>query len=265
MFERAGYQKAEAGVKLGQLKEKRFGQLIQTQAAAQDSYDLVDAELSRAIAERSGAQASIALAEDELQRHLIKAPFSGVVSRKQTELGSWVSPGDALLELNEVAILRITAPLPQHLFNRVRQGSEVTLEFTALPGEKISAEVSRKVNVANPTSRTLPLLIDLANPDNSLAPGMSVDVTVQLSEGNKEVLWVPADALVQQASGAILLWKVVDQNEQLNVVPVPVKTGRRRSGQVEITDGSVSAGDRVVEQGNERMRPGLPIRIIVEH
>jgi RND family efflux transporter MFP subunit len=264
-FEHAGRERAEAGVKLGQLKEQRLGQLLETQAAAQGSYDLVEAELSQAIADRSKAQASIALAEDELQRHLIRAPYSGVISSKQTELGSWVTPGDPLMELDELAVLRITAPLPQRLYNRVSKGSEVILEFVALQGQKIAAEVTRKVSVANPTSRTLPLLIDLKNPNDSLTPGMSVDVTVQLSGGDGEVLLVPADALVRQANGALLLWKVVGKKEQLSVVPIAVKTGRSQGGQVEILEGSVNEGDRVIEQGNERMRPDLPIRIIVEH
>ncbi|MBL4622395.1 MAG: efflux RND transporter periplasmic adaptor subunit [Immundisolibacteraceae bacterium] len=264
-FVQAGRRRAEADVKLGRLKEQRQSELLQSQAAAQGSYDLAEAELNRAIADRAAAQASVARAEDDLERHLLKAPFGGVISRKQTELGSWVRPGDPLLELHELAVLRLTAPLPQRYFNLVDEGTEVQLQFHALPGETVSATISRKVTAANPISRTFPLLIDLANPDGRLAPGMSVDITVQLTGGSTEVLQVPVDALVRQADGSVLLWKVIAKAEQLQVVPAPIELGRSHGGFVEITSGPIAAGDRVVEQGNERMRPGLPVRILAEH
>ena len=264
-FQRAGQARANAGVKLARLKENRQRELLKSQAAAQDSYDIAEAELRRATADRTAAQASVALADDELQRHLIKAPFAGVISRKQTEVGSWVRPGDPLLVLDEMAVLRITAPLPQRYFSQVEEGASVVLEFPALPGEKISTAVTRKVTAANPNSRTFPLLIDLRNPDNRLAPGMSVDIHVSLAGGDQPVLQVAVDALVRQADGTTLLWKIVGEGDQLQVAPAPVTTGRSANGLIEITGGPVVAGDRIVEQGNERMRPGLPVRILAEH
>lgn len=264
-FQRAGMVRADAGVKLARLKEQRQGELLKSQAAAQDSYDIAEAELRRATADRSAVRASLALANDELNRHLIKAPFAGVISRKQTEVGSWVRPGDPLLELDEMAVLRVTAPLPQRYFSQVEEGASVALEFPALAGETIHARVTRKVTAANPNSRTFPLLIDLPNPDNRLAPGMSVDIHVSLAGGDQPVLQVPVDALVRQADGATLLWKITGEGDQLQVTPAPINTGRAAGGLIEITDGPVVAGDRVVEQGNERMRPGLAVRILAEH
>lgn len=264
-FQRAGQQRADAGVKLARLKEQRQGELLKSQAAAQDTYDIAEAELRRATADRTAAQASVALAEDELRRHLIKAPFAGVISRKQTEVGSWVRPGDPLLVLDEMGVLRITAPLPQRYFSQVEAGAPVVLEFPALPGEKINATVTSKVTAANPLSRTFPLLIDLKNPDNRLAPGMSVDIQVSLGGGETPVLQVAVDALVRQADGTTVLWKIVGEGDELQVAPAPVTTGRAVGGLIEITSGPVAAGDRIVEQGNERMRPGLPVRILVQH
>lgn len=264
-FQRAGLARADAGVKLARLKEQRQGELLKSQAAAQDSYDIAEAELRRATADRSAAQAGVALANDELKRHLIKAPFAGVISRKQTEVGSWVRPGDPLLELDEMAVLRLTAPLPQRYFSQVAEGASVMLEFPALVGETINARVTRKVTAANPNSRTFPLLIDLPNPDKRLAPGMSVDIHVSLAGGDQPVLQVPVDALVRQADGTTLVWKITGEGDQLQVTPAPVTTGRAAGGLIEISGGPVVAGDRVVEQGNERMRPGLAVRILAEH
>ena len=264
-FEQAGRRRADADVKLGRLKEQRQGELLQSQAAAQGSYDLAEAELNRAIADHAAAQASVARAEDDLQRHLVKAPFGGVISRKQTELGSWVRPGDPLLMLDELAQLRITAALPQRYFNLVKEGGEALLQFQALPGETLTATISRKVTAANPASRTFPLLIDLPNPEGRMAPGMSVDITLQLIGGAEPVLQVPADALVRQANGSVLLWKVSGEAGQLQVVPAPVVLGRSQGGWVEIVSGPLAAADQVVEQGNERMRPGLPVRILAQH
>jgi len=264
-FQRAGQQRADAGVKLARLKEKRQGELLKSQAAAQGSYDIAEAELARALADRAAARASVALAEDELQRHLVKAPFAGVISRKQTEIGSWVRPGDPLLMLDETAVLRIIAPLPQAYFSHVQPGTPVAMEFAALPGQKITASVTRIVGSVNSASRTIPVLIDLPNPDNQLAPGMSADIYVTLAGSDQPVLQVAVDALVRLADGTTLLWKITGEGDQLQVSPAPVTTGRESGGLVEITGGPVAAGDRIVEQGNERMRPGLPVRILAQH
>ena len=264
-FQQARQQRAEADVHLAGLKEKRQAELLQSQAAAQDSYDVARAELQRAAADLTAARASVALTADELARHTVNAPFAGVVSRKQTELGSWVRPGDPLLLLEETAVLRVTVPVPQNYFAEVDEGAEVRLEFAALPGESVNAQVTRKVASANPASRTFPILIDLDNPQNRLAPGMSAQAHITLAGGDEPVLQVKVDAVVRRPDGTILLWKIVEDGELLRVVPASVRLGRSLGERVEIIAGPVAAGDRVVEQGNERMRPQLPVRILAQH
>ncbi|HAC34028.1 MAG TPA: hypothetical protein DCF45_05865 [Gammaproteobacteria bacterium] len=264
-FQQARQQRAEADVHLAGLKEKRQAELLQSQAAAQDSYDVARAELQRAAADLTAARASVALTADELARHTVNAPFAGVVSRKQTELGSWVRPGDPLLLLEETAVLRVTVPVPQNYFDQVDEGAKVRLEFAALPGESVNAQVTRKVASANPASRTFPILIDLDNPQNRLAPGMSAQAHITLAGGDEPVLQVKVDAVVRRPDGTILLWKIVEDGELLRAVPAPVRLGRSLGERVEIIAGPVAAGDRVVEQGNERMRPQLPVRILARH
>ncbi len=264
-FQQARQQRAEADVHLAGLKEKRQAELLQSQAAAQDSYDVANTELQRAVADLAAARASVALTADELARHTVRAPFAGVVSRKKTELGSWVRPGDPLLLIEETAVLRVTVPVPQNYFAEVDEGAEVRIEFAALPGESVNAQVTRKVASANPASRTFPILIDLDNPQNRLAPGMSAQAQITLAGGDEPVLQVKVDAVVRRPDGTVLLWKIVKDGELLRVVPAPVRLGRSLGDRVEIIAGPVAAGDRVVEQGNERMRPQLPVRILAQH
>jgi RND family efflux transporter MFP subunit len=260
-FEQAGVQRGEAEVKLATLRERRQGELFASKVIAQHNYDLAEAELSGSLASKTAASARLALANDQLQRHVINAPFGGVISRKLTEVGSWVRPGDALLELAEMATLRINAPLPERYFNQVVEGSEVVLEFAALKRQPIAATLTKKVTVANSTSRTFPLLIDIPNPGNLIAPGMSVDVIVNLSDNNDPVLLVPVDALVRQSDGSTILW-MISREEPRSVLPVAVQTGRNQGQMVEIVGGEINAGDSVVQRGNERMRPGLSVRVV---
>ncbi len=259
---RADAQRAQAAADLATLQERRQTQLAAQKMTPQDSYDQARAQRRQAQADFAAATARVALLEDELARHALKAPFDGVVSRKHTELGAWVRPGDGVLELVETAALRVEFALPQVHYAAVRPGTPVELRFDAVPGEPTVASVSRLIPVGHEAARSFRVRVELPNPQQLYAPGMSVDVTLPTTADTTPVATVPTDALVRSADGSAVVWMVQGDGDALQATPVPVQPGRALGERVELRGGDLPAGTRVVVHGNERLRPGQALRIV---
>ncbi|MGK2942798.1 MAG: efflux RND transporter periplasmic adaptor subunit [Immundisolibacter sp.] len=260
---RAEARRALAAAELADVQERRQTQLVSQKMTPQDNYDQARAQRRQAQAEHAAANARVALLEDELARHALKAPFDGVISRKHTELGSWVQPTDGVLDLVETAALRVEFALPQVHYAEVRPGTPVELRFDAVPGDPIAASVSRLIPVGHEAARSFRVRVELPNPDQRYAPGMSVDVTVATAnDAAVPIATVPADALVRRADGGAVLWTVQGQGNSLSATPVPVQPGRAFGDRIELRGTDLPIGTRVVVHGNERLRPGQALRIV---
>ncbi|MDY6971731.1 MAG: efflux RND transporter periplasmic adaptor subunit [Thermodesulfobacteriota bacterium] len=261
--EKAELERANAAVTLAELKESRQSRLLESEVTAQDTYDIANAELRQVRAMVSRSLARVSLVQDEINRHEISAPFDGVIGEKHTDTGSWVHPGDIVFTLEEIGVVRVKFPLPQVYYGSVKSKTPVSMQFDALPGEIISSGVTRKIPVADEASRTFTVHVDIENPDYRIAPGMSVDVTVQVAgEDQVAVLTVPIDSVIMRPDGSELVWVVISEASDLTVAPHPVKTGRANRERVEIVFGELQSGDHVVVFGNERLRRGQKVRIV---
>lgn len=260
---RADVQRAQAAVELATVQERRQTQLVAQKMTPQDSYDQAHAQRRQAQADAAAADARVALLEDELARHVLKAPFDGVVSRKHTELGAWARPGDGVLELVQTAALWVEFALPQVHYAAVRPGTPVELRFDAVPGEPTVASVSRLIAVGHEAARSFRVRVELPNSEHVYAPGMSVDVMLATAdEGTASVATVPVDALVRSADGGTVVWTVQGEGDGLRATPVPVQPGRALGDRVELRGSDLPIGTRVVVRGNERLRPGQALRIV---
>jgi RND family efflux transporter MFP subunit len=259
---RADLRRAQAATELAAVQERRQASLLAQRMTPEDSHDQARAQHRQALADTAAARARVALLEDELARHALKAPFDGVIARKRTELGAWVRPGDGVLELVETGALRVEFALPQASFGAVHAGTPVALLFDAVPGPPLAAQVSQLIPVGQEAARSFRVRIELPNPDRRYAPGMSADVTLPTSADDRPVATVPADALVRRPDGGAVVWAVRGEGEALQAAPVPVQPGRALGDRVELQGSELPAGTRVVVHGNERLRPGQALRIV---
>ena len=260
---RAEARRAQAAAELAAAQERRQASLLAQRMTPEDAHDQARAQRRQAQADTAAARARVALLEDELARHVLKAPFDGVIARKHTELGAWVRPGDGVLELVETGALRVEFALPQIHYAAVRPGTPVTLRFDAVPGEPLAAQVSRRIPVGHEAARSFRVRVELPNPQQVYAPGMSVDVTLPTTGADAApVATVPVDALVRSADGGAVVWTVQGEGDSLQAAPVPVRPGRALGDRVELQGSDLPPGTRVVLHGNERPRPGQALRIV---
>ncbi len=208
-----------------------------------------------AVERRKAKQASIA---ERLDRHLVKAPYAGVISKRMTEVGEWVIPGTPVFELVEMQGLRIDVPVPQQYYPQLQHGANVTLMFDALPGKKVPATIGALIPVSDPDVRTFTLRV-LPTSKVEITPGMSARVAIELEAGQKGVV-VSRDALVRYPDGRTTVWVLETDGDETTVKEQPVEIGLSFKGLVQVRSG-LKEGDRVVVRGNESLREGQSVRL----
>ena len=233
--------------------------LVKSRGVAETEVEARRSEVRADLAIRNLRIAEQRREEERLRRHAVTAPFPGVISRKQTESGEWVSPGDEILELVADTGLRVDFQVPQSYFPVVDRGTPVELKLDSLPGRPISAQVSEVIPVSDPAARTFQVRVRLDDQGLPLTPGMSASGLLKLGGQEKGVV-VARDALLRHPDGRVTVW-VIEQGADVTTVSERlVETGPAFDGQVVVRQG-LEAGVRIVVEGNEALRQGQQVTV----
>lgn len=253
---RAREQWRESQRRLREAQTLAEGTIATTEIQSRESQARIDEALYQsADAERRSLAA-------QLERHEVRAPFTGTVSSKLTEVGEWIGPGDALLELVASEPLRLDFQVPQRHYPQVNDKTRIRLAFDAYPGESFTGQMYRKVPLSRAGARTFLLRATLsANEAPALIPGMSTSGTLLIDIG-REGLSVPRDALIRYPDGRISIWVASGDNfgGEVTVTEQPVTTGLTINGKVEIREG-LEAGAVVITRGNEALQENQTVRL----
>lgn len=196
---------------------------------------------------------------ERLRRYELKAPFAGVISRKLTEAGEWVAPGDEVLELIADTGLRIDFRVPQGLFPRIRGDEDIEVRLDALPDRRLGARIGEIVPISDPSARTFLVRVYPKDPNLPMTPGMSASATLRLGTGAEGVV-VARDALLRHPDGRITVWVAQGEGNDITVTEQQVQTGLSFDGQVVIHSG-LEPDMRVVVEGNEALQQGQRVSV----
>ncbi|MCK6409626.1 efflux RND transporter periplasmic adaptor subunit [Thauera sp.] len=246
--QRAELQQARASLTLAESNFRRTQDLFGRSFVSRSSLDSARSQLEV-------ARAGVALAQAKLERMQIRAPFSGVVGIRSVSPGDFVKDGEAMINLEDIATLKVDFRLPELYLDRVRPGQAVELASDALPGETFAATVDAIDPLVDAQGRSLGLRASLVNPGLRLRPGVFVRVRLILAERADAVV-VPEAALVPAPGNTQFVYRVADGKVQR----VAVKTGARRDAMVEIVDG-LQAGAVVVTAGQLKLRDGAAVKV----
>jgi RND family efflux transporter MFP subunit len=207
---------------------------------------LEEAELAARLAEIELRTAEIAL-----ERMQVKAPFAGMTGLTDISVGDLVNNSTAITTLDDLATMRVAFEAPERWAGRVVQGQPITASAQAFPGSEFPGRVVAIDNRVDETTRTLRLEADLRNDEGRLKTGMAVAVTLEFA--GAERLLVPTLSVQWDRRGSYV-WKVADGKVSRAAVDII----RRESGVV-VVQGDVAAGDKVVAEGIQRLRPGIEV------
>ena len=206
-------------------------------------------EAAEIIAELASAQANRKLAEINLYNANIRAPYSGVITRRHTEVGTYVKVGDPIVDMVDNLHLEIEAEVPS---NRIT-GLEPTLKVKAFVNENIpiTATVRAVVPSENPQTRTRLVRFIPQIPAKLKNIANNQGVTLYLpSNSQTSAITVHKDAIISR-KGMSLVYLAKDGKADIRPVQLGEAVGSRF-----IINGGLALGDLVVIRGNERLRPG---------
>lgn len=199
-------------------------------------------------------QAAVELAQAQLDKTVITAPFDGLIGLRHVSIGDYVSPGDDLVPLESIDPLNVDFRVPEQFLGQATVGTRIALRFDALPDvvrEGVVGAISPLVDVGG---RSILLRAKVPNTDATLRPGMFA--RVQLRFGDKSALVVP-EAAIAPANDMNYVYRV--DNGQ--VAKVGVMLGLRRRGMVEIAQG-LDEGDEVLISGLQKVSDGTRVNVI---
>jgi multidrug efflux pump subunit AcrA (membrane-fusion protein) len=190
-------------------------------------------------------RAELALAREACSQAVVRAPFDGLVqSRHGSAPGASVREGDALVTVVRTDPLRFRGTVPERQALKLREGQPVTVYLDGATAP-IKATVARIAPVLDETSRTLLFEADIPNPDGLLRSGLFAQADIVV-DAESEALVVPVTSVLEFA-GTQKVWLLEPGGRSPR--SVPVRTGRRRQGLVEIVSG-LSSGDQVVQHAD---------------
>ena len=251
---RAQAEQASTALNDARRRLEEAQRLIPQRSIAESVVRDIEAEVASDEAALHQAEADAAYREGVLLRHQLRAPFAGVVSKKLTETGEWINPGQEVFGLVAVDDVRLDFPVSEDYLTEIRPDAPVTFSLSSDPGQSYPGRVAAIVPVTDPGARTFLLRVLAKNPEQHIFPGMSVRATLKLATGRRGLV-VPRDAIIRFPDGRVVVW-VVDSGEGGPTArEQPVATGLAFDSLIEIREG-LHSGAVVVTTGNETLQNG---------
>lgn len=202
------------------------------------------------------ATAEVALREAELDlaRRTVTAPIGGSLGILAVNAGDYVTSQTEIASIDDRSRILIEFFVPERFASGMDVGKQVVASASSRPGERFKGTISAVDNRVDEASRTLRVRAEIDNPDDTLRAGMSFEVTIGF-EGER---WPSVDPLaIQWDSAGAYVWKVIDGKG----MRVDVAIIQRNSDSVQVK-AELEAGDEVVTEGVQSVRPGAAVSII---
>jgi RND family efflux transporter MFP subunit len=254
----AARDQAAASLNLANSTMERWEALRKRDAVSQQ-----ELEERRSAAAQQRANLAAADANVERLRQLqafkrVVAPFSGVVTRRNVDVGDLIDAGGGagrtMFVLSQTDPLRIYVNVPQSYAQHVKAGQQVTITQAELSGRKFEGEVARTAGAIDTATRTMQIEVMLPNRSGVLMPGAYVQVELPLQ--GTSALTVPTNALMIGAEGIRVAMLDADKRVRLR----PVKIGRNYGQNVEVLDGLTPA-DEVVLNPSDSLTEGDQVAV----
>ena len=257
---------AEADLNEAKQSLERVRLLLKQEFVAQADYDIAEARYKRVVSTIDAAKFGLKEAEVAVDNTRIIAPFDGTVLKKNADVGEIVAPlagaassKAAVVTIADMSSLEVDADVSEANITRVspEQACEITLD--AYPQQRYPGYVTKIVPTADRAKATVMVKIKFREYDQKVLPEMSAKISfLAAGAGNspadsKALLTVPA-AAVATRNGRTVVYQIRDDR----VVEVPVKTGQKLTGLLEITEG-LKDGDKVVSRVDDRLAAGVKV------
>jgi RND family efflux transporter MFP subunit len=226
------------------------------QAEAQDAnVQALEKAVAAAQSNAGAVEANLGRLNELLLYQTVRAPFAGVITLRNVDVGTLVNAGSTLLyRIAQPERLRTYLNVPQADAESVHPGQQATLTIPDLPGRRFPGAVSRTSNALDPATRTLLVEMQVPNPSGALMPGMYANV--ELSVPRKEPpLLIPGDTLVVRSDGPQVAVVAADGRVHFS----RIQLGRDFGDHLEVLSG-LEEGQKLVVNPSDSIREGARVR-----
>jgi RND family efflux transporter MFP subunit len=256
---RADLATAQANLRQAQITADRWTALLQSDAVSKQETDQAVSALSAMKATVESNAANVRRLEQLQGFEKIRAPFDGVITARNVDIGVLVDAGQntqgrELFHMTAIHTLRVFVAVPEIYARAARPGASATITLDEFPGRSFQGTLVRTSNAIDLTSRTLNVEVDVDNARGELLPGAYAFVHLQLPAQITSVT-VPANTLLFRAEG---LQVAVVRDGQAQLVPVTI--GRDYGTTVEIVSG-LQPADQVIVSPSDSLTSGTRVRI----
>src|SRR5437660_2812491 len=257
---RADLATAQANAHLSEITASRYAELLKTDGVSKQEVDNAAGDLAAKHAIVQSAEANVHRLEEMKSFQHIYAPFSGVITRRNVDIGTLVNAGNTgsaeqLFFLAQTDPIRVYVNVPETAAPSIRPGLGADLELTQFPGRKFQGKVVRTAEAIDQASRTLLTEVDVPNKSGELLPGGYAQVHLGVKVAGDR-LQVPVNALLFRSEG--LRAVTVDANHQLHLQPLTI--GRDYGVTLEVLQG-LRGGDWIVLNPADSLEDGQHVNV----
>jgi RND family efflux transporter MFP subunit len=254
---KAQVDQAQAALDLAKVTANRWTELLKTSSVSEQEADEKKSDYDLQQANVEAARANLKRLQDLKNFDCVTAPFDGVVTERNTDIGQLISAdsGPELFRIAQTDPLRIYVQVPQQYIYGVATNQKAQVTFQELPGRTFEAIVTRTAEAVDPTTRTMQVELQLPNPGGKILSGGYAQVRFNESAAPK-VMTVSDNAIIFRAQGTQVA--VVNSNDTAHLKSV--KLGRDFGNTIEVLDG-VEANDRIIDNPPDSIAEGMSVQI----
>lgn len=256
---RADLATAEANAKLAAITARRTEDLLKSDSVSTQERDNAAGSYAADQAIVASRQADVARLEELQSYEKVYAPFDGVITARNTDIGDLINagagtPNTELFRMDAIRTLRIYVAVPEAYAPSIHVGARPSVTLDEYPGQEFHGTLVRTSDAINQSSRTLLVEVDVDNSSGKLLPGAYTFVHFALP-GRQETVTIPANTLLFRSEG---LRAGVVRNGKAELVPI--KIGRDYGDKVEVISG-LTRKDRVILNPSDSLVSGTPVRV----
>jgi RND family efflux transporter MFP subunit len=264
-----GLGKAQAALQLAQKEYERVVRIRKKDpgAVSQAMIDRRREAVNKAEADIQSLKAAVDAAKDQLSYTYLRAPFSGVISRRYVDNYQEVRAKQPIVSLDDISSLEILVDVPEIVMASARKRGSIgaVAEFAAAPGRQFPLTIKEYATRADPRTQTYQVTLQMTRPKGiNILPGMTATVvgSPPVEEGVSGRFVIPAIAVFADEAGVSHVW-VVDK-ETMKVHRRKVTTGELTGvGSIQILEG-LQSGERIAITGVAQLREGMQVRDLGE-
>jgi RND family efflux transporter MFP subunit len=253
---------AEANMHLAQITAERYRDLLKSDSVSRQEADNAAGDYAAKQAIVQSGQANVKRLQETQSFQKIYAPFSGVISARNTDVGALIDEGSSggtrteLFHLVQPDKLRVYVNIPEAFAPAAKPGLSAELVLSEFPGKSFEGKLVRTADAIDRTTRTLPVEIDVDNPTGVLLSGAYAEVHLKLP-GPASALIVPVNVLLFRSEG--LRAAVVRDGQHAELVPLTL--GHDYGSEVEVLSG-LKPDDNVIINPPDSLVSGQAVRVV---